>query len=139
MLQPHGASRESNAAHVVCHKWSIILVKWPYYSEHQKAGDLGGVPDARAVNLAEKGSKDQSMEPLTGRFAPWLNEFARVAQANTPTEVFDWLMGGAGKEQALEGAPRAWASLQLVPDAGIDVTRVSSTAHLLGQDYRAPT
>ena len=68
----------------------------------------------------------------------WLGRTTDEAMSVLPAHLFDWLVGGSGREESLTAARDAWSHIVLAPDAGIDVSEIDSSTTLLGQHVQAP-
>lgn len=70
--------------------------------------------------------------------AQWLRQTTEAAQATLPAHIYDWLMGGSGREESLNSAQDAWSTVSLAPDAGFDVSIVDTSTTVLGTPLAAP-
>ena len=61
-----------------------------------------------------------------------------LARARLPRMVFDYIDGGADDEVTLRRNPAAFADIELVWDALVDVSTIDTAVTLLGQRMRLP-
>lgn len=77
-------------------------------------------------------------EPHLSPGSAWLHDLEQRAEETLDRAVFDWLVGGSGREESLAGARQAWTDVLLSPDAGVDVSVVDTSTTLLGMPVAAP-
>ncbi|WP_128561766.1 alpha-hydroxy acid oxidase [Methylobacterium crusticola] len=65
-------------------------------------------------------------------------DLRRLAARRLPRSVFDFIDGGAGDEVTLRDNEAAFADWQLVPRVGVDVSRRSAEADIVGARSQAP-
>jgi len=77
-------------------------------------------------------------EPAVTPGSAWLRDLEQRAEKTLDGAVFDWLVGGSGREESLASARQAWTDVLLSPDAGVDVSVVDTSTTLLGTPVSAP-
>lgn len=68
----------------------------------------------------------------------WLQHLERRCSAQLPGAVYDWIAGGAGREDTLAANASAWREVLLRPDALLDVSRVDTSTTILGSPVASP-
>ncbi len=67
-----------------------------------------------------------------------LHDYAPLAQELLPSQVWNYVAGGAGDEHSLRWNEDAWQRLALLPRVLVDVSLVDTTTTLLGQRLSHP-